>query len=93
MGRIYTRLSRYIKESIDIFEIEIVKDPGGNTYSVNYQHNDVEITGKLRSYHSGRAEQFKFEVDSFLDKDTEEYYDKNWKAIEDRILDKFSSRS
>lgn len=91
-------INDFLNESIEDIQdiknikIEIIKEDIGK-YSVNYQitidGNDIEIEGNLNSYNSGRAEEYKFEVDTFIHEEDEEYYNNNWEDIEDQILTYF----
>jgi hypothetical protein len=73
-----------LEDDVKDITIEITKDDM-DEYSVNYQIDNIEIEGKLISYNSGRAKEYKFEP-SFIDDETEEYYDENWEDIEEEIL-------
>ena len=68
-----------------------------NKFHVNYQiivnGELMEIEGLLLPYHTGRSEEHTFEPTSFIDDETEEYWENNWEEIEDEILSKFSNES
>lgn len=51
----------------------------------------IEITGTLRPYNSGRAEEFEFEVGTFIDDISEGYWDENWEEIEEQIISHYYS--
>lgn len=48
----------------------------------------IEIEGNLKSYNTGRSEEFEFEPTDYNDSDSEEYYDNNWEDIEEDIMGK-----
>lgn len=101
------RLSEILNENISHEEgssitIEVIendeRNPNRNkkpVYSVNYQKeidgHIYEIEGRLKSYHSGRSDEYEFEPDDFTDDESENYYDENWEEIQDEILNKFNN--
>lgn len=105
--KIKTTFSSFIKESalqspspiIDFTE-QIPDERSSrnqkSNYDVNYQitidSELIEITGSLNMYNSGRADEYEFEPDQFLDSNTESYYDNHWEEIESDILKAFYQR-
>ena len=62
------------------------------TYSVSYADgNLLEISGELKSYHTGRSKEFKFEPSWFNSDEAEQHYDENWEDIESEVLEKFEN--
>ena len=59
---------------------------------VYYVKGDIGFDGRLRKYHSGRANEYEFEPSYFNDEESEAYYDENWESIEEEILNKFYSQ-
>ncbi len=76
----------------DNVEIEITKEDNGvNTYySVSYQKDDMEITGELLPYKTGRTTEYEFSPSYFSDKEIEDYYADNWEDVEEQILKVFN---
>ena len=76
-------------------EIEIEKrdDSIHVEYSLSINNRDIEISGQLRPYHTGRAIEYEFEPSWFSSKQSELYYDENWEKVESQILDIFYTTS
>lgn len=83
--------SAYADNDPDII-IELNLDANGQPseppiYNVNYaitiDGEPLEITGHVFNINGNN----KFEPDSFLDQDSESYWDENWETISDQILD------
>jgi hypothetical protein len=94
-------INEFITEKLDNKEIEIKKieqDERSNKkskseYSVNYQITIdgilYEVDGILKSYNTGRDQEYEFEVGYFIDKESEKYWEDNWTDIEEEILEYF----
>ena len=68
-------------------EIEIEKINGKYHVDYSFKHNgkEIEFSGSLNMYHSGRSEEYEFEPSWFSDQESEDYYDRNWEKVEDQI--------
>jgi len=73
------------------------KDPRDQKekYDVNYQFKtadgqEIEVTGILKPYDTGRSEEFEFEAGWFAEDADSDYYDEHSEEIEKQILAKFS---
>jgi hypothetical protein len=69
-------------------DIDSILDEEDNI-KVYYVKGDIGFDGRLRKYHSGRANEYEFEPSYFNDEESEAYYDENWESIEEEILNKF----
>ena len=58
-------------------------------YSVKIDDQEIEFSGTLKPYHTGRDEEYEFEPGYFTNEASEKYYDDNWDKIEEQILDAF----
>lgn len=98
MGRRIRSYSDFMSEDLEPYEttssdeleisIEAEKDSKGietGSYDVEYKRGDIEISGQLVAYDTGRTENLSFEPSHFVDKASEEYYDANWEDIEEDI--------
>ena len=57
--------------------------------SVIYTNGEIEISGSIVSYHSGRSLEYQFEPSWFSDGDSEEFWDQNWEDIEEKIVNQY----
>ena len=62
------------------------------TFDVNYNKTvdgvPVEITGVLSPYNTGRGTEYEFQPNFFTDAEAETYFNENWEAVQDEILNK-----
>lgn len=86
-----------VMENVKIEEylkIEVEEEDGD--IEVNYQTNkygdDMEITGILEPYNTGRMTDYKFEPDWFDSKKTEDIYNQHWEDIEEEIKNEYYSK-
>lgn len=56
------------------------------TYQIDKGGMNIEFTGHLETYNSGRSKELKFVPDWFRDNETEPHYNEHWEAIEDEII-------
>ena len=55
--------------------------------TVDYVLGDVQISGRITTFHTGRCQEFSFEPSWFIDSNSEEYWNNHWEDIEQEILD------
>jgi len=83
-------LAASVKGGADISIVEDHQDD--DNYRVYYGVGDnIEITGMLYKFNTGRAYEYQFEP-SMLTKIEQEYFDNNWENIEQEIKDYFYSK-
>lgn len=64
-----------------------VEDNGDGSYSVICSiGEDIEITGTLEPYDTGRGDDYSFNPDPFISPEAEDYYDENWETIEAQAI-------
>jgi hypothetical protein len=89
----YTNKAKSMNESMHTegLKIEITKN-NKDEYEVLYVYEDdmnfYEFTGNLLPYYTGRATEYSFEPNRFMDEESEKFYDDNWEMIEEQILNK-----
>jgi hypothetical protein len=84
------------KNGGDVKELEIEFEEEDNDILVEYKikidDKELEIFGKLKTYNSGRGENYQFEPDYFSDSDSEKFYDENWELVEDQIINAYDTK-
>lgn len=62
---------------------------------VSYVDNiyNIEFTGHMKKYHSGRSDEFEFEPDWFADDESEKFWDENWEDLSKLIEDRYAGRN
>jgi len=80
----------------EVEELEIDFEEEDNDILVEYKikidDKELEIFGKLKTYNSGRGENYQFEPDYFSDSDSEKFYDENWELVEDQIINAYDTK-
>lgn len=80
--------------NVDELEIEFEKENGRIMveYSLKMGEDEIEISGRLIPYNTGRSEEMEFEPSYFTDEKSERYYDNNWERIEEQILNAYYTK-
>ena len=72
-------------------DIEIDFDGKDVSYVDNIKN--IEFTGQMKKYHSGRSDEFEFEPDWFADSESEKFWDENWEDLSKLIGDRYANRN
>lgn len=87
IGRIYKKYSGIVGEP------EIYVDDDSVEYVINLENGEIlSISGHMDSDHDGRDVFYTFEPGSFLDRDSEDFFDLNWEDVSQQIEDFYYMR-
>lgn len=70
-------------------KIEIESTTNGR-FAVDFTLGDIQISGSLIPFETGRTTDYEFETDGwYVNDESEEYYDEHYEKIEAQIMEEF----